>query len=225
MFSCGTKRAIPSVSGQDRPVLPPNHITVFTPLAELATYYSFLAVQMAFTFYSQLYICMYLRVGDFLKTNRTKSAAIRLKSLQKAGFLTPISSKITPTKEKEREKRKSQKEERRRREKSNGCTLGFQNGYFGDRFWPKINCRAEEVYLAIRFSKIWPDLCMCINIRKNLVVLVRDESTFLNQQTSTIYDSPFNFCGSVSTNGRLIINASPSPTGWVITMLTKLAVI
>ena len=44
MFSCGTKRAIPSVSGQDRPVLPPNHITLFTPLAELATYYSFLAV-------------------------------------------------------------------------------------------------------------------------------------------------------------------------------------
>ena len=32
---------------------------------------------------------MYVRVGDFLKTNRTKSAAIRLKSLQKAGFFNP----------------------------------------------------------------------------------------------------------------------------------------
>ena len=121
---------------------------------------------------------MYVCVGDFLKTKRTKSAAIRLKSLQKAGFLNPISSKITPTKAKEREKRKSQEKERRKREKNNGCTLGFYNGYFGDRFWPKINCWAEEVYLAIRFSKIWPDVWMCINIRKNLVVLAGDESTF-----------------------------------------------
>ena len=114
---------------------------------------------------------MYVCVGDFLKTKRTKSAAIRLKGLQKAGFLNPISSKITPTKAKEREKRKSQEKERRKREKNNGCTLGFYNGYFGDRFWPKINCWAEEVYLAITFSKIWPDVCMCINIRKNLVVV------------------------------------------------------
>ena len=105
---------------------------------------------------------MYVCVGDFLKTKRTKSTAIRLKSLQKAGFLNPISSKITPTKAKEREKRKSQEKERRKREKNNGCTLGFYNGYFGDRFWPKINCWAEEVYLAITFSKIWPDVCMYV---------------------------------------------------------------
>ena len=51
----------------------------------------------------------------------------------------PISSKITLTKEKERRKRKSEEEERRRREKSNGCTLSFYNGYFGDSFWPKKN--------------------------------------------------------------------------------------
>ena len=40
-------------------------------------------------------------------------------------------------KEKERRKRKSGEEERRRREKSNGCTLSFYNGYFGDSFCTK----------------------------------------------------------------------------------------
>ena len=41
------------------------------------------------------------------------------------------------TKEKERRKRKSEETEKRRREKSNGCTLSFYNGYFGDSFRPK----------------------------------------------------------------------------------------
>ena len=57
-----------------------------------------------------------------------------MKSRQKAGFLRPISSKITPTKEKEKRKSKSEEEERRTREKNNGFTLSFYNGYF---FWPK----------------------------------------------------------------------------------------
>ena len=48
-----------------------------------------------------------------------------MKSLQKAGFLSPISSKITLTKEKERKKRKSQEEERRRREKAMVALLVF----------------------------------------------------------------------------------------------------
>ena len=60
-----------------------------------------------------------------------------MKSRQNAGFLRPISSKITPTKEKERTKSKSEEEERRRREKNNGCTLRFYNGCSGDSFWPK----------------------------------------------------------------------------------------
>ena len=49
---------------------------------------------------------------------------------QKTGFLSPVSSKITLTKEKQRRERESEEEERRRREKSNGCTLSFYNGYF-----------------------------------------------------------------------------------------------
>ena len=43
-------------------------------------------------------------------------------------------------------KRKSEEEERRRREKSNGCTLSFYSGYFGDIFWPeKKNCWTENI--------------------------------------------------------------------------------
>ena len=41
-----------------------------------------------------------------------------MKSRRKAGFLRPISSKITPTKEKGKRKSKSEEEERRRREKT-----------------------------------------------------------------------------------------------------------
>ena len=50
---------------------------------------------------------------------------------------SPKSSKITLTKGKERRKRKSEEKERRGREKSNGCTPGFYNGYFGDTFCQK----------------------------------------------------------------------------------------
>ena len=76
---------------------------------------------------------IYIYLADFFKTNLTKSAVIWVKSCQNAGFLRPISSKITPTKEKERRKSKSEEGERRRREKSNGCTLSFYNGYFGEK--------------------------------------------------------------------------------------------
>ena len=66
----------------------------------------------------------------------------------------PISSELTLTKEKERRKRKSEEEERRRREKSNGCTLTFYHGYFGE----KKNCWTEKVHLAATFSKIRLDI-------------------------------------------------------------------
>ena len=52
------------------------------------------------------------------------------KSVKKAGFVSPRSSKITVTNEKERRKRKSEEMERRG-EKSNGCTLSFIMATFG----------------------------------------------------------------------------------------------
>ena len=50
-------------------------------------------------------------------------------------------------------KGKAKKKERGRKEKrkSNGCTLSFYNGYFGD-FWPK------KQLLAVTFSKIQLDV-------------------------------------------------------------------
>ena len=63
----------------------------------------------------------------------------------KAGFLGPISTKVTVTKEKERRKRKSEEEERRGREKSNGCTPGFYNGYFGDQ---RGSFRGRELHMS-----------------------------------------------------------------------------
>ena len=52
--------------------------------------------------------------------------------------------------------RKEEKEGARRKkgeeEKSNGCTLGFYNGYFGDSFWPKKKTVGrKKVHLAVRF--------------------------------------------------------------------------
>ena len=62
-------------------------------------------------------IYIYIGRADFFITNLRKSAVIWVKSRQKPGFLRPISSKITPTKEKERTKSKSEEGERTRREK------------------------------------------------------------------------------------------------------------
>ena len=62
---------------------------------------------------------MYVRVGDFLKTNRTKSAAIRLKSLQKAGFFNPDKLQNHTNEGKGKEKKKEpggRKEEKRKKQ-------------------------------------------------------------------------------------------------------------
>ena len=91
----------------------------------------------------------------FLKINLTKICShLREEAGQKAGFLDPISSKITLTNKKERRKRMSEQE----KEKSNGFTLSFYDGYFGDSFWPEKNCWTQKVHLVITFSKIRLDI-------------------------------------------------------------------
>ena len=72
----------------------------------------------------------YMYLTGFLKPNLTK---IYSHLTEKAGFLSPIRSKITVTKERERRKRRSWEKKRRRREKNNGCT--FIVATVG--FWPK----------------------------------------------------------------------------------------
>ena len=94
---------------------------------------------------------------DFLKTYLTKFAVIWVKRRQKAGFLSPRSTKIIATKEKERSK--SQEKERGRREKSNGCTLSFYNSYFGENVGRKrsiwryllINLMSFYFYVSLSF--------------------------------------------------------------------------
>ena len=91
----------------------------------------------------------------FLKINLTKICShLREEAGQKAGFLDPISSKITLTNKKDRRKRMSEEE----KEKSNGFTLSFYNGYFGDSFWPQKNCWTQKVHLVITFLKIRLDI-------------------------------------------------------------------
>ena len=91
----------------------------------------------------------------FLKINLTKICShLREEAGQKAGFLDPISSKITLTNKKERRKRMSEEE----KEKSNGFTLSFYDGYFGDSFWPEKNCWTQKVHLVITFLKIRLDI-------------------------------------------------------------------
>ena len=106
-------------------------------------------IKNLFTIRKQLMIWLEteIYVTYFLKTNLTKFAFIWVKRCQKAGFLTPRSSKITETKEKERRKRNNEEKERRRREKSNGCARSFYNSYSGDGFWRrKLNCWAQKVH-------------------------------------------------------------------------------
>ena len=44
-----------------------------------------------------------------------------------------------------KKKKKEQGGRKEKKRKSNGCTLGFYNGYFGDSFWPKKkNCRTQK---------------------------------------------------------------------------------
>ena len=81
---------------------------------------------------------------------------------QEAGFLSPICSKITRTKEKEMSKRKSEEEERSRREKSMVTLLVFTMAtleiVFGRK---KKNCWTQKVQLAVTFSEIRLD---CITL-------------------------------------------------------------
>ena len=79
-------------------------------------------------------VSLYLAV--FLKNEPSEICSHLSDRWPKGKLLRQISSKIALAKENERRKRKSGEEERRRREKkSNGCTLSFYIGYFGDSFW------------------------------------------------------------------------------------------
>ena len=60
---------------------------------------------------------MRICLADFLKTNLTKFAVFWVKKRQKAGFLSPRSSKIIVTKEKASRKRKSEEKKKKKKKK------------------------------------------------------------------------------------------------------------
>ena len=97
-------------------------------------------------------IYIYIGRADFFITNLRKSAVIWVKSRQKPGFLRPISSKITPMKEKERTKKT-----KRREKKTIDALLVFIIAAL-EFLAEKKNCWMEEVYLAITFSKTRLDI-------------------------------------------------------------------
>ena len=80
---------------------------------------------------------------------------------QEAGFLSPICSKITQTKEKEMSKRKSEEEERSRREKSMVALLVLTMATLEIVLAEKKDCWTQKVQLAVTFSEIRLD---CITL-------------------------------------------------------------
>ena len=80
----------------------------------------------------------------------------------KGTFLKPEKLQNHSNKGKEKEKKKEQGEGKEEKKKSNGCTLSFYNGYFGDSFCLKITVGGKKVYLAIMLSKIQLHAYVCV---------------------------------------------------------------
>ena len=91
---------------------------------------------------------MYL--ADFLKANLTKFAATWVKKGHKAAsfYFAPEKLQNHTGEGKGKEKKKERKEGKWDEKKSNGCTLSFYNGYFGDSFWlDMLSCIIPYVFL------------------------------------------------------------------------------
>ena len=100
--------------------------------------------------------CYNLYLADFLKTNLTKFAVIRVKKRQKACFLSPGSSKITVTKEKgkkERARRRKGGEEKKALVALSVFIIATLKIVFDGK-----NCSTQKVHLTITLSKIQLDI-------------------------------------------------------------------
>ena len=86
----------------------------------------------------------------FLKINLTKICSHLREEASKGRFFGPDKLQNHTNEQKGKEKKK----ERVGEEKSNGFTLSFYDGYFGDSFWPQKNCWTQKVHLVITFLKI-----------------------------------------------------------------------
>ena len=92
-----------------------------------------------------------IHLTNFLKTNVTKFAVIWVKGHQKVGFKHERLQNHS-NKEKERARRRKGGEEK----KSNGCTLGFDNSYFGDtQNWSWENALYPILSIKILYTWNW----------------------------------------------------------------------
>ena len=91
-----------------------------------------------------LCVCMFSRVFE----NQPNEICSHLsEKASKGRFFGPDKLQNHSNEEKRKEKKKNCEEhiERRRKERSNGCTLSFYNGYFG-QFWTKKKCWTEKIH-------------------------------------------------------------------------------
>ena len=129
-----------------------------------------------------------------------------MKRRQKAGFLSPRSSKIIVTKEKERRKRKSEENERRGRAKKQWFSLlVFHDSYFRDRFLAEKNCWTLKVYLAITFSKIqlaiiWTQVILSPSLYSGMQFLHLKVASLYSEKTNTEESGMFSILREILRN-------------------------
>ena len=106
-----------------------------------------------------MYVCMSSR---FFENQPYAICSHFSEKASKGTFLKPEKLQNHSNKGKEKEKKKEQGEGKEEKKKSNGCTLSFYNGYFGDSFCLKITVGGKKVYLAIMLSKIQLHAYVCV---------------------------------------------------------------
>ena len=128
---------------------------------------------------------------------------------QKAGSLGPISSKITVTKEKERKKERARRKKGGEEKKSNGCTLSFYNGRFGDSFWRKKSDWTQRAHLAVMFSKIRQHIIFIHFFCQVLMVSSHKPEDWITNCTNALKNASTLFSSSGSVNAFSLFESAP----------------
>ena len=103
------------------------------------------------------YLHTYIHLTDFLKTNLTQFTVICVKRRQRAGFFSPISSKIIVTKVKTGEKEGARRRKGGEEKKTMVALLVFIMATLRV-FLAERNCSTQKVHLVATLSKIQLDI-------------------------------------------------------------------
>ena len=90
-----------------------------------------------------MYLCMCSR---FFENQPNEICSHLSEKPSKGRFLNPDKLQNHTNEGKEKEKKKEPGGRKEEKRKSNGCTLSFYNGYFGDRFSPKPIGRKRSIW-------------------------------------------------------------------------------